>query len=278
MDFKSVVLRSAESRDPLAKDRMQGIDRAIGLTDSFFHGNFKKYTAALGHHNYILKVCDPSVAPELPEVEFVSNQIGAALKLPVAWFTRLDLFGSRTFVTRNFITVTHEAVNLIHIYHYLTSDQLFDCETLLNVIWRETNSPRDIETFIEMCLFDSLIGNHDRHGRNIALINSSRGARLSPIYDNPSYLGLEQGGMLRAQFEPTGRIRTQSVDNPTMKDYVAEFVRLGHEAVVDAFSARVRGVDWETMIRQSDCSNAMKNALVRLVTKRSQELIDARLL
>jgi len=67
----------------------------------------------------------------------------------------------------------------------------------------------DVSIFIKTLLFDALIGNNDRHGRNLGFIVTSKGSTLSPIYDNVSYLSLESGGMLQAQHNPTGRINTK---------------------------------------------------------------------
>jgi serine/threonine protein kinase HipA of HipAB toxin-antitoxin module len=53
-----------------------------------------------------------------------------------------------------------------------------------------------------MCLFDALVGNHDRHGRNIALIETRKGHILSPFYDNPSYIGIEDHNLLLAEHNP----------------------------------------------------------------------------
>src|SRR5476649_532417 len=69
---------------------------------SFFHGKFKKYSADLEGQSYILKMRQEE-APELPEVEYLCNQIGNALSVPVAEFYYIDFNGDKTFVTKNFI-------------------------------------------------------------------------------------------------------------------------------------------------------------------------------
>src|SRR3990167_5176274 len=56
------------------------------LTDnntSFFQGKFKKYAAELNGQRYKLKMRQEE-APEIPEVEYLCNQIGAYLNIPVA--------------------------------------------------------------------------------------------------------------------------------------------------------------------------------------------------
>src|SRR6478736_4308029 len=69
---------------------------------SFFHGKFKKYSADLDGQSYILKMRQDE-APELPEVEYLCNQIGKLLSVSVAEFYFIDFHGDRTFVTKNFI-------------------------------------------------------------------------------------------------------------------------------------------------------------------------------
>src|SRR5579863_3723501 len=69
---------------------------------SFFHGKFKKYSAELNGQSYILKMRQDE-APELPEVEYLCNQIGNSLGIPVAEFYFIDFHGDKTFVTKNFI-------------------------------------------------------------------------------------------------------------------------------------------------------------------------------
>lgn len=96
----------------------------------------------------------------------------------------------------------------------------------------------DVNVLINTILFDALIGNHDRHGRNLALIVTSVSSVLSPIYDNVSYLSLEKGNMLKADFNPTGKISTQSTYEPSMKDYVVELKRLGYKENLNEFLSK----------------------------------------
>src|SRR5205814_655011 len=69
---------------------------------SFFHGRFKKYSAELGGVPYILKMRQTE-APELPEVEYLCNQIGKFLGVPVAEFFIVSFERDKVFVTKNFI-------------------------------------------------------------------------------------------------------------------------------------------------------------------------------
>lgn len=268
-DFEGVEKKQAASSEPKdPKERAK-----YNSHDSFFHGKFRKYAATLGGRNYILKVKEDS-SPELPDVEYVCNELARELKLPIPWFGLIDFYTERTFVTRNFVSEEKDAANLVHIYHYL-KERRYDCENLLDIIATETNRFRDQEIFIYMCLFDSLIGNHDRHGRNLGFLYTSRGANLAPIYDNPSMLGTETGSILKAFFEPRGRIYTNATEEPLMADYVIEFVRLGQRPSVERFSKKIKIKSLDKIIQQSTCTILMKEALIEIINRRYQELKHA---
>ncbi|MGK5085185.1 HipA domain-containing protein [Bdellovibrionota bacterium FG-1] len=271
-EFVSLVRQSTESREPTLPS--PAIDPAKGFISSFFHGKFRKYSADLAGDSYILKVHEKK-APELPEVEYLCNQIGQALGLPIADHYLIELFGDRTFVTKNFIRRGGGSSNLTHIYHYFQADQAYSCASLLQIIQQETKRPYDLEVFIHTCLFDALIGNHDRHGRNLAFVITPQRVSLSPVYDNTSYLGLESGEFLRADFDPRGKIFTERSREPTMYDYVVEFSSCGFADHVKTFTGRINEEKIQAVISESFCSNLMKGAISKLIAKRIQELKDA---
>ena len=69
-DFDDVVIKQNED------------EVSLSFHSSFFQGKFKKYSAQLGNKHYILKVQQKEY-PELPHVEYISNQIAATLGLRV---------------------------------------------------------------------------------------------------------------------------------------------------------------------------------------------------
>lgn len=239
---------------------------------SFFHGKFKKYSAELGGESYILKMRQ-NEAPELPEVEYLCNQIGKELGIPVAEFYYINFNDDRIFVTKNFIQPGTAPTDLQHLYHFRPDDE-HSCEGIIKAITKTTSRPHDIAIFIKTVLFDALIGNHDRHGRNLAFIVTAKNTSLSPIYDNVSYLSVESGSMLKADFNPTGKISTQETNEPSMKDYVKEFNRLGKEDMVRDFYYAINPDQISTLINRSFCSSLMKDALRQLIKKRLKELND----
>jgi hypothetical protein len=264
-EFVSLTQRSALSRDPEAKVSQNNT--------SFYHGKFKKYSADLGSDNYIIKMREEKNAPELPEVEYVCNQIADSLGIPTPEFFYIDFFSEKVFVTKVFIKRGSGNANLEHI-HKFRPDALHDCENLARVISETTKLPYDLDVFLNTLLFDALIGNHDRHGRNLAFIVTPSKTVLSPIYDNVSFLSLISGPLLGADFNPTGRIATKETKEPSMSHYVVELKRLGHHDTVKLFSNKIKISKIEATIDQSYCSEQMKVALKKMVKKRYQELLN----
>ena len=271
-DFSELNRESAETSISIlnAKDRLIS-HRA---NDSFFHGKFRKYSANLYKFKYILKVKDEA-APELPPVEYVCNQIASSLHIPVPDHYFLNFHNEPTFVTRNFMSQQRVNADLKHILHYIDFEkQTLDCETLVQIIGDKTKNFNDVETFVQVCIFDALVGNHDRHARNLGFIVTARNTRLSPIYDNTSYLGSEKGEFLKASFDPSGNIFTKHTQTPKMRDYVQEFYRLELYDEVRKFFKMINLKDIKHQIQTSFCSELMKQALENLVDRRYQELKD----
>ncbi len=240
---------------------------------SFYHGKFKKYSADLGADNYILKMRMEEEGPELPEVEYLCNQIGALIGIPVAEHFYINFFSDNVFVTKVFIKKGSATANLDPIHKYRPDDK-HDCETLSKTIGETTKRPYDVEVFYNTLLYDALVGNNDRHGGNLAFIVTPSKVVLSPIYDNVSYLALVSGPLLQADFSPTGRIETSRTKEPSMSDYVEELKRLGQHDLIFTFASRVKMAKIEAMIDGSYCSGHMKVALKKLITKRYKELTD----
>lgn len=241
---------------------------------SFFQGKFKKYSARLSNSEYIIKVQE-SFAPELPHVEYVCNQIAEQLHLEIPPYYLIDFFDIPCFVSKNFILNLNQTYTLDHIYHFIATGDDYTCENLINIIESKTSSITNVEQFIEICLYDALIGNHDRHGRNLGLLKSRSSVRLAPAYDNTSALGLEQGKILQAQFNPRGKIATTNTLEPTMKDYVANFNKLGFNKNITSFFEKIEMENIKNLINTSFCSPLMKEALNKLISTRYQELKDA---
>ena len=120
-----------------------------------------------------------------------------------------------------------------------------------------------------------MIGNHDRHGRNLGLIREANGTSLAPFYDNPCYLAMEIPELLGAYHEPRGAIATIETKEPIMKDYVKEWFRLGYKEEVINFAKRINLQTIESLVASSFLSKERKEAILRLIQRRYMEIINA---
>ena len=246
----------------------------IKTNTSFFHGMFKKYSAEIEGEQYILKVAQDGY-PELPKVEYISNVIGKILGLNIPDFYFIKFQNVQdTFVSKNFMTKKSGA-NLIHIYHFFKDGEKHSCENILRVIQEKCGKLSDIREFVKMCLFDSLIGNHDRHGRNIGIIQTGPSSYiLSPTYDNPSYIGIEEDYLLEADHNPKGCIITKMSDEPTIKDYIIELRNAGYGDLTDEFINKIK-IKWNEIIQvieKSQISMKRKKAFIKILEKRKSEM------
>lgn len=267
----------------LVERRAQSAPKNLGddfkhFNESFFHGKFRKYSAALGPANYILKM-QQAECPELPAVEYLSNQLARLVNISVP-DNHLILYSNvqPTFVSRNILD-NASAATLDHIYKFLPEDSSFSCEELCEIISRETKRLSEVHKFTEICLFDSLIGNHDRHGRNLSFVTKAGGVRtLSPFYDNPSYIGIADDLMLEADLQPKGTISTKISAEPSIKDYVLEFSRLGYSEEVTKFRNKVVNKMSQIVatVREAPLLSPRRgSAFIKLIEKRLQELENA---
>ncbi len=241
-----------------------------GKNASFFHGAFRKYSSKLGENDYILKVIQEG-HPELPATEFLCNEIyqSLGLEIPTYHLVRYpeDHF---CFVTKNFMSKLNNS-SLVHIYHYLDGRE-FDCETLVTIIGEKTGRRTEQERFVYLTLADSLIGNHDRHGRNLGFIQTPKGLLLAPFYDNPSFIGLDNDFMLGADLQPRGKIFTRESNEPKMRDYIKEWSRLGYDNVIEKFKKACVLDKLQHIVKGSFLSDKRQKALIRLIYKRGEEL------
>jgi soluble cytochrome b562 len=231
---------------------------------------FRKYSAYLAGVEYILKLGEEDY-PELPGTEFLCNQIAEELGINVPSYFLIDFFDQKTFASRVFIN-KHKKMILHHIYHYLREEDDFSVQSLIRIIEEHTGRLSEVEKFIDITLFDALIGNHDRHGRNLAFLEEKGKLILSPCYDNPSYIGIESDFLLGAHHSPRGKIATTTTDEPTMKDYAQEFLDMGFEEAVHDFFKRVNIDNIKQLVAKGLVSEARKAALMRIILARLEEL------
>ena len=277
--------------------------------DSFFHGRYHKYSAHLGPTTYILKVQEEKF-PDLPATEYVCNIIASLLNLDVPEYCliryqdnsypetphnknlnrkknpqkkNLDQPEQKerasqtkmTFVTRNF-TQDYKGGTLHHIYKFLPKGkQHYNCKNIIHVLFQETK-PADVARFIEIVLFDSLIGNNDRHGRNLGIIESAKRKRLAPMYDNPSYFGTEINALIDFDFNISGCIRTSLSKEPKLLDYIQEFQSLGFEKICFKFLNKILKQSQKIIesVESSEISNRRKKAFIKFLNKQLNIIKD----
>ncbi|MBF0107340.1 MAG: HipA domain-containing protein, partial [Deltaproteobacteria bacterium] len=140
----------------------------------------------LGGISYILKFSKAEY-PELAPVEYVCNKIACSCGIPVPTpFTLIEISDNElAFASKNFMQAMKTHATLVHMYRYLPVGQdNYNVETIATVIYEQTKSFKDVATFFTVLLFDALVGNHDRHGSNLALVETTRGKSLALVYDN----------------------------------------------------------------------------------------------
>lgn len=262
---------ASEFLDLVVRSQSQAPQENYAANISFFNGAYRKYSARLEDSSYILKV-QQNEYPELPATEFLCNQIFESLNITIPNYYLIrfpeDQF---CFVTKNFMSGL-SASDLVHIYHFIKNGMNHDCVSLVNIIGELTGRRTEQEKFVCLTLADSLIGNHDRHGRNLGFIQSPKGMQLAPFYDNPTALAIEEHSMLGADLQPRGSIYTKETNKPTMKDYVQEWKRLGYGDVVDRFRKQYSFDALKKLIHNSNITEKRQKALLKLIFKRGEEL------
>lgn len=264
---------TADFYDIVLLKEMNDIKQQLAHNTSFFQGKFKKYSGKLGKKTYILKVQDKDYL-DLPHVEYCCNQIAKCLKINIPPFYLIRFLNEiDTFVVHNFMDDFHSS-NLIHIYHFMDEKDSYSIETIVGILTQKVGRMEPIKQFVWMCLFDALIGNHDRHGRNIALIQTPKGFDLAPFYDNPSYIGIEDDSLLLACHNPRGKISTVHSQDPTMKDYILEFKRLDYLDWVLEFYKNIKKESISKIIDSSFMTDKRKIAFKKLIEARYKEVKD----
>ena len=295
-DFKLTDPLKFSNLDPKKPDSFSGYPHIKKIKDSFYHGRYRKYSASLGATKYILKIQEKNF-PDLPATEYLCNEIASLLGLRVPEYhlikykmeddpknssqgqikneKRHKNTGSMTFVVRNFMQ-NYKGGTLHHIYKFLPKgEKNYNCKNIINVLFQHTK-PADVARFIEVTLFDSLIGNNDRHGRNLGIIESAGKKRLAPIYDNPSYFGIESNDLIGADFNISGCIRTSLSKEPMLLDYMEEFQSLGFEKICLKFLKKTvrKFQKIIEIVESSGISKKRRRAFIKFLNKQLKIIKD----
>ena len=266
------------------QDSARSLPNIRKTPNTFYHGQYLKYSAQLGEIKYILKI-QQEKCPDMPGMEYTCNQIASLLQLKVPEYYLIKFQGGSdneriknskdgliTFATKNFMQNRIGTLN--HIYKFLPKGkQNHNCKQLIQIIHEQTQELDEVQKFIEICLFDTFIGNNDRHGRNLGIIDTGKSKTLAPMYDNPSYLGITEDEILDAQFNISGCIQTSTSKNPKVKDYLKEFAELGFETVCADFIQKLIAVFPAVMeeVESSEISKRRKKAFIKFLNSRIRD-------
>ena len=278
-EFRDIDPRKSHSSSPAGDFKRE--------KDTFYHGKYRKYSARLGGVKYILKVQEEGF-PDLPETEYICNQIASLLKLKVPLYYLIRLKGMdktdpggggkpglMTFVTRNFMQDYTGTLN--HLYKFLPKGaENYNCENIVKAVFKQTGRMADVEGFVGVCLFDALIGNNDRHGRNLGIVDVGKKKFLSPVYDNPSWFAVAEEDILGADINPSGSVWTFFTKEPKIKDYLREFERLSLKKSCVKFVERAlkEGGKIKSAVQVSGISEKRKSAFLMFLNKKLKDLAD----
>jgi hypothetical protein len=149
---------------------------------------------------YIVKYPDKNGLIET-FTELLINQLGSACGFDMAHSGVASLDGETVFVTRSFLAVDEHLVHgsfLIEDHfkakgeldniHRSKEQAFYSVDFVVRTIeeYCGADGQTVIEKFVEMLLFDALVGTNDRHPQNWGVIRASKtpgGYRLAPIFD-----------------------------------------------------------------------------------------------
>jgi hypothetical protein len=160
-----------------------------------------------GGPDYIVKIPYKGKSPEMllteTLTELLINQLGSAYGFEMAHSGLAKIDGKTAFVTRSFLRPTEHLVHgsfLIEEHFHASHGELdtvpkgseeqkfysvgFVLETMK--AYCGDDAAKAIKGFVEMVLFDAIIGSNDRHAQNWGVIRESTtqgGYRFSPIFD-----------------------------------------------------------------------------------------------
>jgi hypothetical protein len=167
-------------------------------------GNARKWilrSEAGGSDFYIVKYPSDKWGDVETYTELLINQIGTACGFDVAHSGVARLDGKLVFVTRSFLArdehLIHgsfliedhfKAKGALDKIHRSQEQEFYSVDFVLKTIeeYCGEDGPSVIEKFVEMLLFDALVGSNDRHPQNWGVIRASKtqgGYRLAPIFD-----------------------------------------------------------------------------------------------
>ncbi len=190
-------------------------------------GNARKWilrSEAGGSDFYIVKYPSDRWGEIETYTELLINQLGSTCDFDMAHSGIAKLDGQMVFVTRSFLKPDEHLIHgsfLIEEHwhakgeldsiHRSKEQEFYSVDFVLNTIeeYCGEDGQAVIEKFVEMLVFDALVGSNDRHPQNWGVIRASKtqgGYRLAPIFDTARALLWNTSDAKLAAFQKDERL------------------------------------------------------------------------
>ena len=154
--------------------------------------------------------------PDVTGYEVVSYNIARSLGIEVPDYSLVWIEDEKAFLTKSL------SGQPVHAFHHFNCSIAYDLQTL-------AAATPNRQHFIDMCLFDGLILNTDRHAFNYLYKDDY----LAPLIDNHSSFAVKD-------FKDTSlHIPVDGVQAPQLPDYIKAFIDMGCESEVSSFVSRM---------------------------------------
>lgn len=254
-----------------------------------FSGAVPKVCIVKNNAFYMVKIDEPNEYKCFSE--FIACNIASLLNMDCqkvslgSWEDNLacsiELFNNGTDVIHHYYDINDSSVSSmdtdVRDLPY-TLDYIFEVLSHYNNI----DIPKDllISNFIQMCLFDCLIGNYDRHWGNWGFIGTNKNYRICPLFDNGSSLypklsdedivkiTSDKREIYKAIYEfPKSQIRRTKKKKYLYKDLITDLKDRGYESeinkFIDNFESKLE--EFESIFNNADFSKIISDVRLKFL-------------
>jgi HipA-like protein len=280
-------------------------------------GTAKKYVLISedGGPDYIVKYAQKFNFTETLTELFI-NRFGAACSFDMAHSGLGSIDGEAVFVTRSFLTRDehlvhgsflieehHKALGVLETLKRSQEQEFYSIDFVLQTIsdYCGTDGSCVIDRFIQMLLFDALVGSNDRHSQNWGVIRASKtqtGYRFSPIFDTARALLWNTSDVKLASFQKDNNLlrnhmaRARPIIGPERKflesrpapcnhfHFVQNLITVAPHLDVDAVTkvlsqtGRIARQVMRNFPFQGGFNKLRRDMIVKLLSLRADELIS----
>lgn len=181
--------------------------------------------------------------------ELIAEEIAIDFGIPCAHYDLVTYDGFYGVVSRSFLLPNSTFLTIDNILRDTFSDtenlsayvNLEDIEMALRRRYQDSSLVSQLmEECINIFLFDVLIGNLDRHGENMGILESKQGISFSEVFDNENmlnsvclYFGGYSLGIERSDYFPTEE------DIDSNNNFLEKFLRLNPLSYTDYFKSKL---------------------------------------